>query len=344
MELPSSKSAIVLLGLIVIASGCASNSDQGVTVSQTQGVTIDSFSATPSQVFESQLVTIELQLRNTGGTEAENVIAKLYNVPFEGDRSWDIQSPSQGQERISFNSLRAPNPDTDAPAVSVPRTWSVKAPDLKQGVTIPYDFYTRVFYQYNTTGTAEIRAMSDQRFRESGATRQKPSLDNSGAPIQMEIKTRTPLIFYENSDQQRSDVCVVVKNAGSGTPFLQSAYDSGTQNYGITDQNVDKVKLNLRTSGTVSVEDSTEKTVPMVGGRGVKCFTLGVERVSSQDIQQTIPITVTAEYGYYQDTSTSVTVDGRKGSSGNSNDGGGSNSESDPSSGDLSNQLENELG
>ena len=326
MQLPSSKAALVLLALTIIVSGCADNSDQGVSVSQTDGVEIESFTATPSEIFEGQQATFELQLRNVGGTRADNVVAKLYNVPFEGDRSWNIRN---GDEKISFNSLRAPDPETDAPSTSVPRTWTIEAPDLSQGVTIPYDFYTRVLYQYDTTATTEVTAMSDQRFRDQGATRSKPTVDNSGGPIQMEVKTRTPIVFFEGSSEQRSDICVVVKNEGDGRPFLQDAYDSDSDNYAINDDKRDKVEVSLQHSGSrVSFED-IDKTVSMVGGRGVTCFTMGVERVSSQEIQETIPITLTAEYGYYQESSTSVTVKGRSGP------GSDSSSNSD-SSGDWS--------
>lgn len=309
MQLPSNKAALVFLALIVTVSGCADNSNAGVSVSQTEGVAIQSFTATPSEVFENQMVTLELQLKNNGGSEAQNVQAKLYNVPFGGtNRAWKIKSPSEGQKQVSFNKLRAPDPDTDAPSISVPRTWNIEAPNLDQGVTIPYDFYTRIFYNYKTTATTEIQVMSDQRFREQGATRTTPEVDNSGAPIQLDFKTRTPIVLFQ--DGQHADVCVIVENAGSGTPFSPEASYSN-----VNQSTVDKVKLNVQTSGTLieKTETSGDELVSMVGGRGVKCFTLDINNNQiDQKIQQTVPITITAEYGYYQESSTSVTVKGRK--------------------------------
>lgn len=319
MQLSSSKAALVLLALIVTVSGCADNSGESVSISQTEGVSVEKFDATPTDLFEGQLLTLELQLKNKGGTDAKNVVAKLYNVPFEGSRSWSIQSPSSNQQQISFDSLRAANPETDAPATSIPRTWTIKAPDLDQGVTIPYDFQTRIYYQYETSGTTDIQVMSDQRYRETGATRSKPTIDNSGGPVQLEVKTRTPIVFFSGTEgEQSSQVCVIVKNEGEGRPFLQNAYKN--DKYAVTDDKLDKVKLQIESSGSRASFESTSQTVSMVSGRGIKCFTMNVDRVSSQQIQQTIPVTFTAKYGYYNDASTSVTVNGRTDGSSSSDD------------------------
>lgn len=154
MQLSSNKTGLILLTLIVVVSGCADNSNQSdVTVSQTEGVAIEGFSASPSEIFEGQLTTLEIQLRNKGGTEAENVVARLFNRGFEGDGTWNIQGEGNSVEdlkNVYFGSLSGPDPQTDAPAISVPRTWNLEAPDLDVAQQVPYDFYTRVFYQYSS--------------------------------------------------------------------------------------------------------------------------------------------------------------------------------------------------
>lgn len=313
MQLPSNKAVLVLLALIVTVSGCADNSNGSVTVSQTEGVSIQDFSAVPTQVFEGQTINLELQLKNNGGSHATDVVAKIYNVPFDSEganRAWKINN---GDNKVNFDNLRAPNPETDAPSISVPRTWSLTAPDLQQGVSIPYDFYTRVFYKYNTTGTTDVQIMSSQRYREEGASRTTPTIDNSGGPIQLDVKTRTPIIFFGDGGQ-RSELCVIVENAGTGTPFLPSAYKGGTD-YQVNETNVDKVELSIETSGRVVsvVEGAAPKKVSIIGGRGVECFTLDFNSFENQQIQKTLPITLNAEYGYYKESSTSVTVKGRRG-------------------------------
>ncbi len=317
MQLPSNKTGLILLTLIVVVSGCADNSDQGVTVSQTEGVQIEGFSASPAEIFERQLTTLQLQLRNTGGTEAENVVARLFNRGFEGDGTWNIQGEggSTGEvESKYYGSLQSPDPETDAPSVSVPRTWNLEAPDLDVAQQVPYDFNTRVFYQYDTTANTDIQIMSNDRYNEVGTSRSEPSLDNTGGPIQIDIRTRTPIIFTDQGQSsQPVPIRVVVTNEGSGTPFLPSAYVGDNQSYDVADDDTERIDLEIQAAGNSVSFDSNKQTVRMVNGEGVKSFTMTVNRVSNREIQQTVPITVTADYGYYQDSSTTITVNGREG-------------------------------
>lgn len=315
MQLPSNKAGLILLVLLVTVSGCADNSDSSdVTVSQTEGVAIEGFSASPGEIFEQQLTTLELQLRNVGGTEAENVVARLFNRGFQGDGTWNIQGEGSNIDelkRIYFGALPAPDPQSDAPGISVPRTWNLEAPNLEISQSVGYDFYTRVFYQYSTTANSDIQVMSNSRYNELGVSRSQPSLDNTGGPIQVDVRTRTPVVFTDTGqDTQPVPIRVVVSNEGSGTPFLPSAY-TGEESYEVTDQESEMVEVEVQAAGNSVSFDSNTEEVRMVNGEGVKSFTMEVDRISNQDIQQTIPITVTANYGYYQDTSTSVTVNGR---------------------------------
>lgn len=311
-QLSTKKAGLTILFLAVIVSGCAGGEgDTGeVTISQTQGVSITSFMASPGELFGGQKTNLELNLKNVGGQTAENVKARLYNVPFDGARSWTI---SNGNQNVDFDSLRAPDPETDAPSITIPKTWTLTAPSLQEGVTVPYDFFVRVFYTYKTTGTTNVQVMSDERFRESGAGRDKPSIDNSGGPIQLEVRTMTPIVFFSSSGgdaTETTDFCVIVKNVGSGTPFHPTdGMNDGS--YTVNDENLDEVTLSVQSSGSTVTFENTEQDVELIGGRGVACYTMNANFVSSQDIQRTVPITLTAEYGYYSDSQTSITVKGR---------------------------------
>jgi len=316
MQLSSNKTGLILLTLIVAVSGCADNSESDVTVSQTEGVSIEGFSSSPSEIFEGQLTTLELQLKNAGGTQAEDVVARLFNRGFEGEGTWNIQATgSSGVEEaknVYFGDLSGPDPQTDAPAISVPRTWNLEAPDLDVAQQVPYEFNTRVFYKYDTTANTDIQIMSNDRYNELGTSRSQPDIDNSGGPIQIDVKTRTPVVFTSTGqDTQPVPIRVVVTNEGSGTPFLQSAY-TGDESYDVSNDDSGRIDLEIKAAGNSVSFDSNEQTVRLVNGEGVKSFTMNVDRVSNQDIQQTVPLTVTANYGYYQDTSTSVTVNGRE--------------------------------
>lgn len=306
LKLDRSKAVLAFLSLVIIASGCTGGgNEKGVTVTQTAGVTVQSFTATPSTVFEGQPATLELQLANAGGRNADNVQAKLFNAPInEGSGSWTGTSALK-----EVGSLRPGDPETDTPAITKPVTWSLDSPDLSQGVSIPYDFLSRIYYEYDTVGVTEIQVMDSERYRDSGATRQRPSVENSAGPVQLEVRTRTPLVFYgEEESNPSSELCVIAKNVGGGEVLSPDTL-------GINDvQNSEnEVRLTVKASGSAIsfAEGATTDTeiVPIVGTEGIHCFTVNAE---SSDIQQTVPITITADYGYYTESQTSVTVEGRE--------------------------------
>lgn len=305
MKLKNSVSALVLLVIIAIASGCVDGgTDSGVEISQTSGVNIESFTASPTEIYSGQPSTLELRLKNNGGQEARDVEAKLYNIPLEDDRSWNIAS---GEQTLEFNNLRPANPDTETPSREVSQVWTLEAPEIDSNQRIPYTVNTRIFYKYSTEGVTDIKVMTGQEFRESNDETSRPTLDNSGGPIQLEVRTRSPVVFYDDSESMQTNFCVIVSNEGSGTPFLSSAdYSEATES-----KNQRKVKLNIQASGNQISFGQNEKTVEIIGKEGQTCFTMNAEGISGSEIQKTVPVTLEADYGYYLDSGESLTVRGR---------------------------------
>ncbi|MFB6143676.1 MAG: hypothetical protein ABEJ98_00045 [Candidatus Nanohaloarchaea archaeon] len=299
-------SALVVLAIIAVASGCShGGTDSGVKVSQTAGVTIQEFSASPAKIYDGQPVSVQLRLKNSGGRQASDVRARIYNMAFKGDRSWTIVSGSRVKD---YNTLRPANPGTDTPAQTVRRVWRLKAPQLEGDLKIPYTLNTRVFYRYSTRGVTDITVMTGEEFRNSNVGKSQPKLDNTGGPIQLGVRTLSPIVFYENSDSIKSQFCVIAENVGSGTPFLPGAsYDRASDR-----QNKRKINVSVRASGTTVSFEKTEKTVNIIGKEGQTCFTMKANSLSSGAIQETVPITLTAEYGYFVDERTSLTVNGAR--------------------------------
>lgn len=305
---------MVFLSLVVIASGCAHTAGNASSEAASSSVSIQNFSSFPQDVYNDQQVRLTLTLINHGDADAENVVARLFNVPFEGESGsnnnvWKLD----GDRSLSFETLQAADEENNLPAREKNRYWTLTSPDLGNGVTIPYQFMTRVYYRYSTRGTSSITLMDQQRFREEGDT-QRPSLDTTDGPIQMEIRTQSPIVFYpEDEGDRQTEMCVIVKNTGQGTPFLHSeAYNDGS--YGVTENASNKVKLRIPDQGGVGF--STDKglntaVVEIFGNRGIKCFTVEVDNWGSGfGPQEEVPIVMESSYGYYKETSTSVTVQG----------------------------------
>lgn len=306
--------------MVVLASACAHNgSTSPSSTASTKAIQVVNFTAVPDTVFESQEPALRLNLKNVGSRQANSVEATLYNVPFgqPSERSWRVGDRSmpvtEEEKTFDFGTLRPANPEAGLPATPRSRTKTLTPPDLSEGERISYDFMARVFYRYSTRATTEIQLMGQQRFREQGRARSQPTMENSDGPVQMGIRTRTPIVFYGDGTTS-SNLCLVVRNAGSGTVTWPN--DRDTQ---------EVVEVTIRSSGDMEFNSVSGQPnrVELIGNRGVKCYSVsGFEDFQSTDIQRTIPITFEADYGYYKSTESTITVRGRGGSSTGSTDTG----------------------
>lgn len=317
MELDRSYIVMALLASVVIASGCAgSDTESDYEVSQTKGVVIESFSADPSEVFEGQPVRMRMQVQNIGEREASELKATISNPPGletgeNGERSWggpsgDIVRP----QTTGSATLRPPSPDTERAGQKRNLRWSLTAPELSEGVSIPYTFDARLGYRYSTKGITNIEIMDSEEFRQSDAQLSVPTVDNSGGPIQLSVSTSSPIIF-EGSDITK-DLCVKAENTGSGTPIH---LDSGSL-LNPSEEHTNKIEVDVSLTGSkIALDESgnTEKTKDIIlyeGGEGAKCFKLKPQETT--DFRTTVPVEITANYGYMQETQTSVKVNGRR--------------------------------
>lgn len=321
------KNILVILSLVVIASGCSHTASTSSTATS-DSVTIQNFSAFPNDVLNNQQVRLTLTMINDGEGTAKNVQARLFNVPFSGDNSWKgLDSRTK-----DFGNLQPADDENNLPARESTKYWSLEAPNLEDGVTIPYQFMTEIFYKYDTSGTTSVTLMDQQRFREEGGGASRPTLDTTSGPVQMEVRTRSPIVFYPGDEGSRdTEMCVIVTNEGTGTPFWHDrAYENG--NYDVDEEETNKVKLRVQNQGRINFDagdGSNTQIVDIFGNRGIGCFSINVDNWNEGvGPQEEVPIVLEAEYGYSKETSTSVTVTGsdRIGGSSSSSDTGSSDS------------------
>lgn len=320
MEL-NRNTAVILLGLVVVASGCASGENDTGPAS-TQAVSVMNYSAVPGTVFDSQQTSLRLRLKNVGEGEATNVQAKIFGPPFgnPSEQEWKVMtvnpsSEGTGDRVIDFNTLRPADEEAGVPATPREGIVTLQPPNLDEGVTIPYDIFARVAYKYQNRGVTEIQLMGDQRYRKSNVERSQPTLENTDGPIHMEIRTRTPIVFYGEGQTTSSNLCVIVRNEGTGTPYMPSETTTDP-----SDSVLNKVQLTINSAGSIGFRpagssEAKEKTpVDLVGNKGIQCFefTNLQEEFTTDNIQKTLPITLEADYNYYKETQTSVTVKGTK--------------------------------
>lgn len=323
-----------LITVTLIASGCTTNGGNGGEESEagTNPIQVTEFTAFPNPAPSGNTVTFTLELTNNGEVTAENVVGKLWNPPFgSGPRVWsdsgggDVSVPDRS---FGFGNLRGQQEGVET--FAAPETLRLTAPSLDSGQSFPYNFHAKYYYKYATEGSTTITVMGNEQYRDSGAEKSRAvQISHNSAPITLEgqLLSGNPIVFYEDDGSSKEvQFCVVVNNDGGGTVFNnpEDAYQGDdSEEYvlqaGSTDRR-NKLSLTVESLGstTVSTEEggsgssSASSVVELIGGDQVReCFFLDAQSVSSSGQTEIGPINIRAEYGYVEDTSTQVTVNGR---------------------------------
>lgn len=298
MEIAQNKLGLVLIALTVVVAGCSDTSDEDVEISQTSGVEVTSFSADPATLSGGQDATLQMNVENQGGSEAENVQARLTDPEFDSDDSnlWSVSDDTTWRE---LGNLDSANPEAGQSALSRTLRWRVTAPDRDNEIPTPYDFDASLFYKYNTEAATTIEVVNTDALDER-PSQSSPTVENTGAPIQLDVNAITPIRFAEGDEsQKRKSMCVTIENAGSGTPFIyERAMDNGQPYRAVNSDIMDEINLTVSTSSSVIEMVDQTKTVELIGETPSACFDMDVDYVSTSEVSNTAQFTIDADYGY----------------------------------------------
>ena len=315
----------LLLGLfaaILITSGCMETS--GDSEATTTPVSVNDFSITPNPAPGNQTVNLQMELENAGGQEVSNVTATLFGPTFGSSesqqRTWrtsDAGGVDSEYRTMTFGTL-TPASDT-SPAVPSRDTVTFTSPSLEEGRINSYNFNSRIQYTTETTADTEIQVMSDERYQETETSQTSPSVENSDGPIQIGVQGTTPHVFYDVGTADE-EMCFTVINEGEGMPFLVTGNDGvsqGDSGYDVTDSAEDKVRLTVEDVGNVNFESQetgeNSANVELIGNEGYHCYDMELSGLGQiTDLEQSTDIPIDVQYGYQEETSTSVTVEGRR--------------------------------
>lgn len=172
--------------MVVLAVGCTNKS---ATQSATQGVTINSFTATDSQVRSGDTVLFDLEVENIGGTTARNVQVDLFGVEGQWmDTSGNFIQDTQTKQ---LGTLKPPLVERNIPGDFKLSQWQLKTRDVAQGLNSNMQVEARVTYDYNTSGYLRVAALSYDEYRRLQINNQQPDFTaeavNSQGPIHLEI-------------------------------------------------------------------------------------------------------------------------------------------------------------
>jgi hypothetical protein len=317
MKNARNKTVLGLMILAAIVSGCTGgggSEDEG-----SQSLTVNEFSGFPNPVPADQNVQFRMQLVNDGAEDVDTAFVRLYNPPFgDGDQVFSEDggtNPNREYRTLEFSDLRAEGDQT--PAVPQTQQQTFQTPNLSEGRDISYEFNADTLFEYRTEGNAEVEIMGEERFRDEGASQGSAGLENSRGPVQLEVRTPTPIrIFDSSQDPVEKQFCVIARNQGQGTPFdpdaVPESKDFDRENI---QGNESEVEIGIQNVGDISFtaddeDGGTAQTVEILQGKAVACFDMEIGS-ASDTFQQTVPIRVVADYGYKKTTRSSVRVEGR---------------------------------
>lgn len=295
IELNNNNTAVILVALTVVAAGCTDNGGD-IDFDQTTGIEVQNFEAVPQTVFANQAVDFRLNLVNSGEAVAEDVNADLFNIPVADDDEQSWEGDVAGDEVFNFGDIQPADPDIGLEAI--PQEQSIQL-DPPAGVqrTITPNVIAAINYGYETTASSEMELISQDRFSEESPEQGEPEVDNSAGPVQLDIRTASPIIFYEGGSTA-SGLTVVVENQGDGK---------------VLD---DSVMLDWDSPSNIGIETTDGEEGPvevdLINGQGTQRFDIDP---TSPDRRVSMDLFFEAEYDYEIETQTSVTVQPTQGDS-----------------------------
>ena len=301
---PDYKHIGILLILVIIASGCGDNPEpEGAT---NNAISVNSFGPSSSPVRSGMTFRLDMEIENIGDAEATNTQAWLFGPAFLNDMGDEVRTLEWGSLEKASDTSFARSKGT-----------SITAPEVDEGRESTYNIYSKIFFGYETTAETDIKVVSYDRFEEQGYSRGKASMESSSGPIKLGIQGQTPIRFdSSNSDGDNTgtinrDLCITIDNVGGGTPF-SGTLNGVPSNGDIPNDRENKVALSVEEdSEKLNLEPQDSETVSL--RKGYLCYTLSTADEEALTQPETnLNLEVKADYNYAKETSTSVTVEGRR--------------------------------
>lgn len=303
-----------LIVLIVIISGCIGQNSTPVT-STKDGIIITDFSFENSPIYAGDIIGLQLELQNVGGSKVNLYKIQLYGVDFIPcdyiERCWGIKD---GVQELNDTYIQAnlpskgvlypPDPSINLEGDKDYYRWRLQAPS---GIGAPtnYDFRVRVEYNYETIYSGTIRIVNDD-YLQTLSDEDKQKLFNTGGIISsklsngpLSVTPYTSRHFIVNPGDPVVDRTIKFKieNVGKGYTYVDNM-TSGNYHISISE---------IISDGLISDCNDGNPTIKLSNG---KSHTIECTFKPPTDVANKIdkPFQIKFEYSYYVDGSASITV------------------------------------
>ncbi len=297
---------------VLLLSGCVT--ENGKSKVSGKGIVITDFSSSREEVSgKDKPVRIYMEVENQGGYATDKVLMCLigsFGKTSEG--MWGLQSQQCYKVR---RTLEASDPVNNLPGGSARASWTLSSPWIPYPQERKDEFIGRVYYLYKSKSTAQIWVYSETEIE--AEKQQGKEVSSVGeqtkthGPIEIDISTPT-LIRAEDGF---FTIKITVSNVDNGVAFDSSGinWDSTTPPL-LTVDKLNIVKLSVSYPTSELKLESCENEIELKKGetRTISCD-FQILHPESITTKKMYPITVEAEYGYYIDSTLSITVYGKKG-------------------------------
>jgi hypothetical protein len=320
------KTILIATLAIVFVAGCTQANLTSIfqqttnTVIAGAGMVMTDFSADQTDVFGGQSDRIIMTVDNMGGHSVPDSASLIYltgsAVSLSGDNTIYWTGPTETLIKKFGKEMKPADPIRDTPADEKTISWSLKAPNVSKGQKTTYLFIGRVYYDYQTKVNGNIWVYSETEADAAKAadkTLNKATWSATSGPVAINAKvSQDPVILY--AGENMITIIIKVSSVGGGVLYRQGAIDytiTDPNNLALTENDINRVLIGGNVAGIPLPSDCTNggQPVELIGGKGVT-LTCDVT-ITPPATFQGYPISITADYGYFNERSASVTVSGR---------------------------------
>lgn len=300
--------ACLLIFSLILVSGCINQPPTSGS-----GVVVENFLSNPSEIYSGEPFQLQLMVRNTGPVDAKNVRFELFNIgTTHENKGLEISCNPQCSDLIE----RLLAPDTHAGTTGESKTciWDCFSPkDVPRNAKITFNPTLRIYYKYESTVAKVITIVSEEELRSlqsQGKTLPSETLNPSGGPIKLGIQMRTPVKYIEDTNKVIFPIAVTIENVGGGVACHPSCSEPGNWNrvfLGVDAESGMNLK-NCEISMANEIELWEGKSRTIVCDAELSMFSETGKGAGVNLLQKTLKMK--AEYEYFLDTTTSLTVRG----------------------------------
>jgi hypothetical protein len=282
----------VLVGLLafsILFAGCTQlqntnddedGQDQGIEVTQNDGLTID-FSSVTNEYYDGDSYTFTADFQNTGEHEAKITNWTIYGPSWLSDDY--VSSPrtlGAVEEANQFAGGTTSNQFTGSVSTS-----------LGAGQTDDWDVGLRTYYNYSASSRATLTVINQDEYRDDSAARTAVQTNVNAGPVHIRFDVRTPI-----PAGRAVNIPIQIRNVGDGE----------LDSFGGTDKAI-SYTISREGSGSICSSDGFETLYE--GSRTFNCQ-FDTSNLLGGAPQTSVTLVAEANFKYMEDDTARVSVIG----------------------------------